>query len=71
LIGVLIAAAARWLSPGGLWLRRLPAHPLPAADQWLALEGRMAVEPAPGGERLVVVAQRLRPIPRPARPLEP
>jgi len=28
LIGVLIAAAARWLSPGGLWLRRLPAHPL-------------------------------------------
>jgi uncharacterized membrane protein YraQ (UPF0718 family) len=28
LIGVLIAAAARWLSPGGLWLRRLPGHPL-------------------------------------------
>jgi uncharacterized membrane protein YraQ (UPF0718 family) len=28
LIGVLIAAAARWLSPGGRWLRRLPAHPL-------------------------------------------
>jgi uncharacterized membrane protein YraQ (UPF0718 family) len=28
LIGVLIAAAARWFSPGGLWLRRLPAHPL-------------------------------------------
>jgi uncharacterized membrane protein YraQ (UPF0718 family) len=28
LIGVLIAAAARWLAPGGRWLRRLPAHPL-------------------------------------------
>jgi uncharacterized membrane protein YraQ (UPF0718 family) len=28
LIGVLIAGAARWFSPGGLWLRRLPAHPL-------------------------------------------
>jgi uncharacterized membrane protein YraQ (UPF0718 family) len=28
LIGVLIAAAARWLSPGGRWLRRLPEHPL-------------------------------------------
>jgi len=28
LIGVLIATLARWLSPGGAWLRRLPAHPL-------------------------------------------
>jgi uncharacterized membrane protein YraQ (UPF0718 family) len=28
LIGVLIASAARWLSPGGRWLQRLPAHPL-------------------------------------------
>ncbi|MEB3255545.1 MAG: permease [Synechococcaceae cyanobacterium] len=28
LIGVLIASTARWLSPGGRWLRRLPAHPL-------------------------------------------
>ena len=28
LIGVLIAAAARWISPGGRWLRRLPEHPL-------------------------------------------
>jgi uncharacterized protein len=28
LIGVLIAALARWLSPGGRWLRRLPAHPV-------------------------------------------
>ena len=28
LIGVLIASAARWLSPGGRWLRRLPSHPL-------------------------------------------
>jgi uncharacterized membrane protein YraQ (UPF0718 family) len=28
LIGVLISAAARWLSPGGAWVRNLPAHPL-------------------------------------------
>ena len=28
LIGVLISALARWLAPGGRWLRRLPAHPL-------------------------------------------
>ncbi|WP_216904764.1 permease [Synechococcus sp. CCY 9618] len=28
LIGVLISAAARWLAPGGRWLRRLPTHPL-------------------------------------------
>jgi uncharacterized membrane protein YraQ (UPF0718 family) len=28
LIGVLISALARWLAPGGSWLRRLPAHPL-------------------------------------------
>jgi uncharacterized membrane protein YraQ (UPF0718 family) len=28
LIGVLIASAARWFSPGGRWLRRLPSHPL-------------------------------------------
>ncbi len=28
LIGVLISAIARWLSPGGQWLRRLPSHPL-------------------------------------------
>lgn len=28
LIGVLIAALARWFSPGGAWLRRLPGHPI-------------------------------------------
>jgi uncharacterized membrane protein YraQ (UPF0718 family) len=28
LIGVLIAGLARWFSPGGRWLRRLPTHPL-------------------------------------------
>ena len=39
----------------------------PREDRWLAIEGQMAVE----GERLVVVPQRIRPIPRPARPLEP
>ena len=28
LIGVLVAALARWLSPQGEWLQRLPSHPL-------------------------------------------
>jgi uncharacterized membrane protein YraQ (UPF0718 family) len=28
LIGVLIASLARWFSPGGAWLRRLPSHPV-------------------------------------------
>jgi uncharacterized membrane protein YraQ (UPF0718 family) len=28
LLGVLIATAARWLAPGGRWVRRLPSHPL-------------------------------------------
>lgn len=28
LIGVLIASLARWFSPGGAWLRRLPSHPI-------------------------------------------
>jgi uncharacterized membrane protein YraQ (UPF0718 family) len=28
LLGVLISASARWLSPGGRWLRQLPSHPL-------------------------------------------
>ncbi len=58
-------------TPVGLPVRWPPGQAVPAADQWLALEGRMAVEPAPDGERLVVVAQVVRPIPRPARPLEP
>jgi uncharacterized repeat protein (TIGR03943 family) len=58
-------------TPVGLPVRWPAGRPLPPADQWLALEGRMAREPAPGGERLVVVAQQVRPIPRPARPLEP
>ena len=28
LIGVVIAALARWFSPGGAWLQRLPGHPV-------------------------------------------
>jgi uncharacterized membrane protein YraQ (UPF0718 family) len=28
LLGVVIATAARWLAPGGRWLRQLPDHPL-------------------------------------------
>jgi uncharacterized membrane protein YraQ (UPF0718 family) len=28
LLGVVIATAARWVAPGGRWLRQLPGHPL-------------------------------------------
>ena len=54
-------------TPVGLPVRWPASGPAPKADQWLAIEGRMAAE----GQQLVVVPQRIRPIPRPARPLEP
>ncbi len=57
-------------APVGLPVR-WPPGPLPRADRWLRLEGEMAVQPGPEGERLVVVPRRITPIPRPARPLEP
>lgn len=57
-------------TPVGLPVRWPPGPP-PRADQWLAIEGRMERQLAPGGERLVVVPETVRPIPRPARPLEP
>lgn len=50
---------------------RWPAGYQPRPDQWLALEGRMGVERHNGTPRSVVLVERLRPIPRPARPLEP
>ena len=61
-------------APVGLPVRWAALGPAPPADQWLAIEGVMAVEPDPqtsSGQRLVVVPQRIRPIERPARPLEP
>jgi uncharacterized repeat protein (TIGR03943 family) len=61
-------------APVGLPVHWAALGPAPPADQWLAIEGVMAVEPDPqtsSGQRLVVVPQRIRPIERPARPLEP
>lgn len=61
-------------SPVGLPVRWSAVGPAPPADQWVAIEGVMAVEASPeagGKERLVVVPRAIRPIPRPARPLEP
>jgi uncharacterized repeat protein (TIGR03943 family) len=57
-------------TPVGLPVR-WPAGQVPQADQWLAVQGRMAVEEHNGQSRSVVVAQRLTPIARPSRPLEP
>jgi uncharacterized repeat protein (TIGR03943 family) len=58
-------------TPVGLAVRWPTDRPLPRADQWLAIEGQMAVTGAPGKERLEVVPSRIQAIARPARPLEP
>ena len=50
---------------------RWPAGYQPQPDQWLAIDGRMGVETHRGIPRSVVLVNSLRPIPRPARPLEP
>jgi len=57
-------------TPVGLPVR-WPAGRQPRADQWLAVEGTMAMEERNGQSRSVVVAQRITPIARPKRPLEP
>ena len=54
-------------TPVGLPVRWPSSAPPPAADTWLEIEGRMQAD----GDHLVVVPERIRPIPRPARPLEP
>lgn len=48
-----------------------PAGYSPRANQWLALEGRMATRLVQGEPTAVIEARRLRSIPRPRRPLEP
>lgn len=58
-------------TPVGLPVRWPRDQAAPKADQWLAIEGQMAVTGAPGQERLEVVPTQIQPIPRPARPLEP
>ena len=50
---------------------RWPPGATPQTDQWLAVEGTMGVETIAGQPRSVVLPSRIRPIPRPARPLEP
>lgn len=56
--------------PVGLPMR-WPAGARLRPDQWLAVEGVMGSEPFDGRQRSVVTVQRMRPIPRPRRPLEP
>jgi len=58
-------------TPVGLPVRWPAGNPPPEADQWLAIEGRMALEPRPSGASLVVVPSRVRSIARPRYPLEP
>ncbi|MCX5958815.1 MAG: TIGR03943 family protein [Cyanobacteria bacterium] len=58
-------------TPVGLPVRWPAGRPPPEADQWLAIEGRMALEPRPSGASLVVVPSTVRSIARPRYPLEP
>jgi len=61
-------------SPVGLPVRWPTGQELPKADQWLAIDGVMTIGPSPSGsgaKQLMVVPSRIRPIARPARPLEP
>ncbi len=58
-------------TPVGLAVRWPSDRPLPKRDQWLQIEGVMAVQAAPQGEELVLVPRRIQPIQRPRRPLEP
>ena len=48
-----------------------PAGLQPRRDQWLAIDGRMGIRAAGGQQQSVVIPERIRPIPRPQRPLEP
>jgi uncharacterized repeat protein (TIGR03943 family) len=58
-------------TPVGLPVHWPAGRPPPEADQWLAIEGRMALEPGPSGASLVVVPSTVRSIARPRYPLEP
>ena len=57
-------------TPVGLAVR-WPQGRQPRADQWLELQGVMAVERHGDQLRNVVIPRRITPIRRPARPLEP
>jgi len=58
-------------TPIGLAVRWPTDRPLPKRDQWLRVEGVMAVQTGPQGEELVLLPRRIQPIARPQRPLEP
>ena len=58
-------------TPVGLAVRWPANTPQPKADLWLQIEGVMGLQPSPSGDELVVIANRITPIARPARPLEP
>lgn len=57
-------------TPIGLAVR-WPVSRRPRANQWLAIEGRMGIDTVQGEPRSVLIPRRIRPIPRPQRPLEP
>jgi uncharacterized repeat protein (TIGR03943 family) len=58
-------------TPVGLAVRWPPKQKWPTPDQWLQINGVMAVESHQGVLRAVLVARKIKPIKAPARPLEP
>jgi uncharacterized repeat protein (TIGR03943 family) len=58
-------------TPFGLPVRWPAGQPLPKADQWLAIEGQMAVDTTTRPPRSLVIPRRITPIQRPRRPFEP
>ncbi len=58
-------------TPVGLAVRWPPKQQWPTPDQWLQINGVMAVESHQGALRAVLVALKIKPIKAPARPLEP
>ncbi|WP_409995605.1 TIGR03943 family putative permease subunit [Cyanobium sp. ATX 6F1] len=58
-------------TPFGLPVRWPAGQPLPQADQWLAIEGVMALDTTSNPPRSLVIPGRITPIQRPRRPFEP
>lgn len=58
-------------TPVGLPLRWRGPRPADGDDHWFAVEGQLVLDRHRGEQRLLVEPRTIRPIPRPARPLEP
>jgi uncharacterized repeat protein (TIGR03943 family) len=58
-------------TPVGLPVSWPAGQPWPKPDSWLEVKGTMGVQPWQGGSRTILLANSVRAIPQPSRPLEP